>query len=209
MPKLINRAGQRFGKLVVIERVGTDKFKKVLWKCICDCGNHALINSGSLVTGNTASCGCIVPNFKHGGWNKSSYNTWRAMMRRCYNKTDKDYKKYGEQGISVSEEWHDYLNFSKDMGEPIGSQTLDRINPYGNYSKDNCRWATMPVQARNIRIKASSKSGVTGVTNVYGDKWMAKITVGKKAFYSKVFDSIDGAKIARKELEEKHWGGER
>jgi len=131
------------------------------------------------------------------------------MMRRCYNKTDKDYKKYGEQGISVSEEWHDYLNFSKDMGEPIGSQTLDRINPYGNYSKDNCRWATMPVQARNIRIKASSKSGVTGVTNVYGDKWMAKITVGKKAFYSKVFDSIDGAKIARKELEEKHWGGER
>lgn len=209
MPKLINRAGQRFGKLVVIERAGTDKFKKVLWKCVCDCGNNALVNSGSLVTGNTTSCGCIIPNFKHGGWNKSSYNTWRAMMRRCYNKTDKDYKKYGEQGISVCEEWHDYLSFSKDMGEPIGNQTLDRINPYGNYSKDNCRWATMPVQARNIRIKASSKSGVTGVSNVYDDKWMAKITVNKKAFYSKVFDSIDSAINARKELEEKHWGDER
>ena len=109
MGKFVDRTGQRFGKLTVLERAGTGKNKKVMWKCVCECGKNAVIVAGGLVTGNTTSCGCVAPNFKHGGHDKSSYNTWRAMMRRCYNAQDKDYPRWGGKGISVCQEWHDYL----------------------------------------------------------------------------------------------------
>ena len=205
MPKLINRTGQRFGKLVVLEQSGRDKLKKVLWLCSCDCGKKLNVVSGSLVTGNTTSCGCIVPNFKHGGSGKYSYNTWRAMMRRCYSTKDKDYLRYGGNGVVVCKRWHDYSNFVADMGEPDGDETLDRINPYGNYELDNCRWAGVKTQNRNLKLRPNSKTGYIGVT-IVGNKFMAKVTVGKKAYYSKCFASVEEAAVARKELERLHWG---
>lgn len=208
--KFINRTGMRYGKLVVLRRAGTNDLKKVLWECACDCGNTTIVTSGSLATGNTASCGCGVLEAitKHGGSGKSSYNTWRAMMRRCYKETDKDYKRYGAKGIRVCDQWHNYLQFEKDMGEPIGRETLDRIDPYGNYEPTNCRWASLPTQARNIRVPASSKSGHIGV-HKRGKKWMAEVTANGKKYYSKVFEDLKDAVAARKELERIHWKEER
>jgi hypothetical protein len=207
MPKFIDRLGQKFGRLSVVESAGRDRNKKVLWKCLCDCGNTAIIPSGALVTGNTTSCGCAFKDAvtKHGCWNKSSYNTWRAMMRRCYNVADKDYPKYGGRGISVFEPWHEYLVFAADMGEPSGDETLDRIDVYGNYEPKNCRWAGVKTQNRNVRVRANSKTGVTGVSKTNSGSYMAKITVGKQAFYSKCFATLEEAAIARKELERLHW----
>jgi hypothetical protein len=207
MPKFIDRLGQKFGRLSVVESAGRDRNKKVLWKCLCDCGNTAIIPSGSLVTGNTTSCGCAFKDAvtKHGCWNKSSYNTWRAMMRRCYNVADKDYPKYGGRGISVFEPWHEYLVFAADMGEPSGDETLDRIDAYGNYEPKNCRWAGVKTQNRNVRVRANSKTGVTGVSKTNSGSYMAKITVGKQAFYSKCFATLEDAATARKELERLHW----
>jgi hypothetical protein len=204
--KLVDRTGQRFGRLVVLEQAGRTASKKVLWKCKCDCGNETQTDSGSLVTGNTESCGCILKEAitKHGGWKKSSYNTWRAMIRRCTNPKDKDYPRYGGKGVSVCPEWLDYAIFAKDMGEPQGDETLDRIDVYGNYEPSNCRWAGLTQQARNVRVRANSETGVTGVV-LYKNKYYAKITVKKKNYYSKVFNTIEEAAEARKELERLHW----
>lgn len=208
MPKFIDRTGQRFGRLLVIEDAGRNAFKKVLWRCACDCGKDINVPAGALVTGNTTSCGCYLKAqiTKHGGWKKSSYNTWRAMMRRCTNSNDKDYPKYGAKGIKVCRQWYDYLQFERDMGEPLGEETLDRIDPYGDYTPENCRWASLPVQARNIRLHSKSKTGYIGVSEVYAGRWMAKVSKGKKAFYSKVFATVEEAAAARKELERLHWG---
>jgi hypothetical protein len=203
--KLVDRTGQKFGKLLVINQAGRNELKKVLWKCRCDCGNEISIVAGSLVTGNTTSCGCVIPNFKHGGWKNASYNTWRAMVRRCNNPKDKDYKRYGGAGVTVCDRWLEYINFVADMGEPIGDETLDRINVYGNYEPSNCRWAGIKVQNRNVKISANSKTGVIGVSITHTGKYMAKVTVGKKAYYSKCFNTIEEAALARKELEAKYW----
>lgn len=203
--KLVDRTGQKFGKLLVINQAGRNELKKVLWKCRCDCGNEISIVAGSLVTGNTTSCGCVIPNFKHGGWKNASYNTWRAMIRRCTKPQDKDYKRYGGIGITVCDRWLSYVNFVADMGEPIGDETLDRINVYGNYEPSNCRWAGIKVQNRNVKIRANSKTGVIGVSITHTGKYMAKVTVGKKAYYSKCFNTIEEAALARKELEKKYW----
>jgi hypothetical protein len=204
--KYIDRTGVRYGKLVAVKDAGRNKHKKVMWECLCDCGNVTVVPSGALVTGNTTSCGCDAGNYKHGGTGKGSYNTWRAMVRRCTKPEDKDYPRYGGVGVSVCERWLVYENFAADMGEPNGDETLDRIDVYGNYEPNNCRWAGVKTQNRNVRVRSNSKTKVTGVSKTNSGTYMAKVTVGKKAFYSKCFKTIEEAAAARKELERLHWG---
>lgn len=206
--RYVDRTNIRYGRLVALKRVGTNKCKKPLWECLCDCGKTCTVDSSSLSSGNTSSCGCFFKHkvTKHGGWKKRSYNTWRAMVRRCNNPKDKDYPNYGANNISVCIEWLDYLTFEKDMGEPVGNETLDRINTYGNYEPSNCRWAGIQTQNRNLKVRKNSITGYIGVSVVYGGKYMAKITVDKTAYYSKVFNTVEAAAIARKELERIYWG---
>jgi hypothetical protein len=204
MGKLIDRTGQRFGKLVAIKEAGRDAHKKVMWECVCDCGKITKVNSGSLTTGNTKSCGCEEGYVKHRGSSKASYNTWRAMRRRCNNPKDKDYFKYGAVGIKVCSEWEDYLTFAKDMGEPVGNETLDRIDPNGNYEPSNCRWASCTTQARNIRIPKRNNTGVIGV-QFKNNKWYGHIVHNRKKYYSKAYLTKEEAVAARKELERIHW----
>jgi hypothetical protein len=202
--KLIDRTGQVFGKLTVLSQAGRDTLKKVLWRCKCECSEETVVVSGSLVTGNTTSCGCDRGNYKHGGSGKGSYNTWRAMVRRCTIQTDKDYPRYGGVGVSVCPAWLGYNQFVADMGEPEGDETLDRINTYGNYEPYNCRWAGVKTQNRNTRLRVNSTTGYIGVS-VVGKKFLAKITVGKKAYYSKLCNTVEEAAEARKELELRYW----
>lgn len=52
--------GQRFGKLTVIERLpNNNKFNRILWRCICDCGQEKIVNSASLRSNKVRSCGCL------------------------------------------------------------------------------------------------------------------------------------------------------
>jgi len=52
-------SGQRFGKLVALKPVVERKNGYVMWECICDCGNTAIVSSKHLATGSTSSCGCL------------------------------------------------------------------------------------------------------------------------------------------------------
>ena len=190
--------GMRFARLTVVERAGSTSYGKALWRCVCECGKEVVAATGSLMSGNTSSCGCYFLDriTKHGGSNKGSYNSWRAMMRRCNNPKDKDYKNYGERGITVCQEWRDYRRFAADMGEPTGSQTLDRIDVNGNYEPSNCKWSTPLEQLRNIRPKKSNKTGFKGVVPIkqkFRTKWMASISVNRRKFYSKVYNGLEEA----------------
>jgi hypothetical protein len=206
MGRFVDRTGQKFGKLTVLARDGTNALKKVIWRCRCDCGAEINVVSGALVTGNTTSCGCwfVERVTKHGGSGKGSYNTWRGMMRRCYNQKDKDYYKYGSVGITVYEKWHEYTVFAKDVGEPVGDQTLDRIDPHGNYTPENCRWASLTVQNRNVRMSKRNKSGTKGVLQI-GNRWVAQITAKSVTYRSKAFDTKEQAAQERFSMEKQYW----
>lgn len=58
----IDLTGQRFGKLVALERAGKTKRDNALWLCQCDCGETTKAMSTSLRRGDTVSCGCDKPN---------------------------------------------------------------------------------------------------------------------------------------------------
>jgi hypothetical protein len=59
---IINMIGQRFGRLVVIEKAEKLKNSKntyAHWSCQCDCGNIKVVSGNSLRNGSSISCGCL------------------------------------------------------------------------------------------------------------------------------------------------------
>ena len=56
----IDLTGQKYGKLTVIQRIGTDHHKTPIWECVCDCGNITYVPTNHLRSGHTQSCGCVL-----------------------------------------------------------------------------------------------------------------------------------------------------
>ena len=59
MSKIVDLTGQRFGRLVVVNSNGKDKYKNILWECLCDCGKTTESVGYSLRSGDKKSCGCL------------------------------------------------------------------------------------------------------------------------------------------------------
>ena len=86
------------------------------------------------------------------------------MLGRCGNPNDSAFKDYGGRGITVCDRWKEsFENFLADMGErPSLEYSIDRIDVNGNYTPENCRWATSKEQARNRRDNRALNGGGSG-----------------------------------------------
>ena len=163
----IDILGRKFGRLTVIECLGSDNNKnKLFWRCKCDCDNEVAVRGCGLKNGSTKSCGCYNYDIHtiHGKSNSREWRSWRSMKARCINKNSPDYKDYGGRGITVCERWLKFENFYKDMGDRPEGMTLDRRDNDGNYCKENCRWATDYEQRSNKKNTLKFDDG-TSVVN--------------------------------------------
>ncbi|QCD44948.1 hypothetical protein [Campylobacter mucosalis] len=81
------------------------------------------------------------------------------MKSRCYNPNDKDYKFYGGRGIKICDEWLKnstaYYNFAFLNLSHLSGMTIDRIDPNGDYSPENCRFVP---RVKNCSVNFISKN---------------------------------------------------
>lgn len=150
--------GQKFGRLLVIEKTDNRSNGHIKWMCECECGNKLEVSSYHLQNGNVKSCGCLKKETvkklatKHGKYNTRLYKILDGMKQRCYNTKNASYQYYGPKGIKVCDEWlEDFMNFynwaiKNGYRENL---TIDRIDSDKDYCPDNCRWVTCKEQMIN------------------------------------------------------------
>jgi hypothetical protein len=155
MGRFIDLTGKSFARLAVLERsVGKDK-KRTYWKCLCDCGNIAIVNSGHLISGHTTSCGCFqaeITSVKEPGFNGLLGAYKRGAYRRGieWSVSEEQFKVLTQSPcyytgrlpaqIFVASGTRDRSRrgLSPKEGGVYTYNGIDRLDPSKGYTKENC-----------------------------------------------------------------------
>lgn len=198
---LMSLVGQRFGRLSPVSHKIVRG--RTIWTCVCDCGKKKRVWGGDLRGGKIVSCGCYRKEHNtaiatiHGKHGVAEYEVWKGMKARCFNPNHAHYHRYGGRGIKVCDGWKDsFAAFISDMGSrPSAKHTIERINNDGDYSPDNCRWATMREQV--INTSASKAITFRGET-LSITEWAKRLHIARKTISKRRANGLPPEEILRK-----------
>ena len=231
MGKLIDLTGQRFGKLVIIQRaedhIKPSGQRSTMWLCRCDCGNNTTIRGSDLKSGKTRSCGCLhYENVEKYGCKNKKYNKYNLSGEYGIGYTFKDEEFYfdledydkikntcwhiNEKGYVIGIYNGNRIMFHRLVMD--APDNLDVDHKHGSNSRNdnrkcNLRIATRSQNNMNKDITKRNKTGVVGVswTSTF-NKWIANIMINEKNIHLGYFINFEDAVLARKAAEEKYFG---
>lgn len=138
------------------------------------------------------------------------YRIWQMMKQRCNNENAENYKYYGGRGICVCDKWEKDFSIFALWSFANGYKddlTIDRIDSYGDYSPNNCRWISKKEQTNNRN--SNTKYTYNGETHTLSE-WADMYGISKKTFYTrwldgkrneKLFEPVRNKKANRKPIE--------
>lgn len=228
MSKLIDLTGQRFGRLIVLQRaenkIHPSGQAATSWFCICNCGNTTIATSSDLKKGNVKSCGCLqdeINSLTHKKYNK--YKLFDGYVEMFTSKNEVFYVDADDfdrvKDVCWFKDQHGYLVGYRDgeyiqlhrlvtncpenmIVDHIGGSTTIHDN-----RKSNLRIVTHSQNSMNRALAINNTSGITGVSwdNQMG-KWRVQIGINRERKHLGLYDDFDDAVKVRKEAEEKYFG---
>ena len=222
MGKLIDLTGKRFGKLLVLRRLGTTEDGVPLWECQCECGNIRPIRGTSLRRGNTQSCGCLhkeVTSKVHKKFNQYNLSGeygigWTTNTNKEFYFDLEDYdilKSYcwfeNDQGyICTREHNEDYIIR---LHQLLTGFKYDLIDHSNTNRKDNRKFnlRESDKQTNNINRDANcnNKLGIKGIIQRPNGSYLARIECNGK-IYSKTDKKLETVIKWRRNKEKELYG---
>ncbi len=149
-------SGKKINKWKVGRRISVQGRKEIYWECECCCGIKKPVLSRHLLSGDSKSCGCQRrKGRRHKQWRGHgdiSGNFWDSIKRGAAGgkgrRTPVDFE------ITIEYAWDLFIqqgnkcaltglplviNYSRLTGPPH-TASLDRIDPFKGYVKDNVQW---------------------------------------------------------------------
>ena len=227
--------GQKFGKLLVVERVEDyidPKSQKHIkqYLCKCDCGTVKIVKGSSLKSGNTKSCGCVrLANSIKANQNNKKFNKYDLSGEYGIGYTSKgeefyfdleDYEKIKGYTWRVNKKGYVHTSLQFDnkrqvimmhnlvMGNESDDVIIDHITHNVNDNrKSQLRQTVHSQNNMNHSLYKNNTSGCSGVTwKEKNQKWEVRINVNKKRYNLGLYDDLNEAIKVRKEAEQKYFG---
>lgn len=194
----LDLTGNKYGRLTVLGDTGKrTKNGKVLWHCLCECGNVTHVRADHLKNGSVVSCGCLNNEKKHERFKDltGSETDNFKVIDRAYSKNQRVY-------------WN---CICKHCGNHIELQSnqIERYSGCGckqnRSTKERMAEIRDPESLKTTKPTAKSSTGVRGVYfNKRKNRYQAFINVDKKTKYLGSYASLEEAAKIRREAEEKY-----
>ena len=140
-------------------------------------------------------------NIKHGYSGHKLISVRKAMVQRCHNPKNKQFKDYGARGIFVCISWKEepitFYEWAMTHGYEEGL-CIDRIDNDLGYSPENCRFVTHSVNNFNRRKLSDKKNYkyAKGVRRARNGRWRAYSKIGKTEITIGNFKTMNEAILA-------------